>query len=116
MTIGSVEHLGETVRPGKYGYRLTRKLYALPNKRPSVGARREDVSEEQWAADAWAYEDDAHTSYTDEVCDRQRARALENFDFKMQSIATGSAATSGSAHQCGRSTSHGCPGGSRTEA
>ncbi|WP_201787598.1 histone-like nucleoid-structuring protein Lsr2, partial [Rathayibacter tanaceti] len=40
--------------------------------------RREDVGEKLWAAVASAYEDDAHRSYTDEYCERQRADALES--------------------------------------
>lgn len=36
----AVEHFGELVPPGKYGHRLTRDMYALPNKsRPSESPR-----------------------------------------------------------------------------
>jgi len=39
----SVEHFGEWVREGKYGFRLTRDLYALPNRRSSLPLSRETI-------------------------------------------------------------------------
>lgn len=80
-----VEHFGEKIRSGKYGHRLTREMYALPNKRSShyENRVREWFSDERWAADAWAYEDEAHTRYSDEYIECQRDRALKNFDLNM---------------------------------
>lgn len=81
----AVNHFGENIRPGKYGHRLTRDVYALPNKRSShyENRVREWFTDDQWAADAWVYEDDAHTRYSDEYVEYQRERALRNFDLNM---------------------------------
>lgn len=84
VTSGSaVEHLGELIRPGKYGHRLTREMYALVNKTSSTKLPREMYSDDRWAALAWAYEDEDHTILSDEYCLRQREAALENFDLNM---------------------------------
>lgn len=72
-----VKHFGETLRTSKYSYRLKRHEYAQPNKTNTL---REDSTEEQWMAEAWKFEDDAHRVYSDEYCARHREDALENFD------------------------------------
>ena len=41
MTSSAVEHFGEMVRPGKYGHRLTRDMYAHVNKTSSTRVPRE---------------------------------------------------------------------------
>lgn len=79
----AVEHFGEYVRPGKYGHRLCRDLYALPNRKPSFRFSRDMFTDRFWAESAWAYEDEDHTRHSDEYCLRQRADALENFDLNM---------------------------------
>ncbi|RNL51414.1 GIY-YIG nuclease family protein [Arthrobacter oryzae] len=79
----AVEHFGERVRPGKYGHRLVREMYALVNKTSSTRVRRELFSDELWASLAWAYEDEDRTRHSDEYCRRQREAALENFDLNM---------------------------------
>lgn len=71
------------VRPGKYGHRLVRDLYAVPNKKPTGRTPRDMVTEEFWASQAWAYEDEDHTILSDEFCRLQREAALENFDLNM---------------------------------
>jgi hypothetical protein len=81
--VGAVEHFGELMRPGKYGHRLTREMYAQVNKTSSTRVPRETYSDELWAAVAWAYEDEDHTRLSDEFCRRQRDAALENFDLNM---------------------------------
>ncbi|GAB3244441.1 GIY-YIG nuclease family protein [Arthrobacter pigmenti] len=78
-----VEHFGERIRLGKYGYRLTRESYAMPNKAASIRPPREVFSDTQWADLAWAYEDDNHTRLSDKFCQLQREAALENFDLNM---------------------------------
>ena len=78
-----VEHFGERLRQSKFGHRLAREMYAVPNKKPSAVRRREDVGEAFWASQAWAYEDEAHTILSDEFCSQQRDNALENFDLNM---------------------------------
>jgi len=78
-----VEHFGERLRQSKYGHRLTREKYAVPNKKPSTVVPREYVSEAYWASQAWAYEDEDHTILSDEFCRQQRDEALENFDLNM---------------------------------
>jgi hypothetical protein len=79
----AVEHFGERVRSGKYGHRLIRDLYAVPNKTPSVRIPRDMISEGWWAARAWRFEDAEQTRFSDEFCRRQREDALENFDLNM---------------------------------
>jgi hypothetical protein len=79
----AVEHFGELRRAGKYGHRLTRDQYAIPNKMSSTRAPRWMFSDEQWAELGWMYEDDEHTRHTDEFCRLQREGALENFDLNM---------------------------------
>ncbi|MHA7289554.1 GIY-YIG nuclease family protein [Arthrobacter sp. MDT3-24] len=79
----AVEHFGERLRQSKYGHRLTREMYAVPNKKPSAVRPREDVGEAFWASQAWAYEDEAHTILSDEFCSQQHDNALENFDLNM---------------------------------
>ena len=54
----TVEHFGELVRPGKSGHRLTRDMYAHVNKTSSTRVPREMYSDELWAAQSWAYEDE----------------------------------------------------------
>ena len=60
-----VEHFGEVLRAGKYGHRLSRETYAIPNRRPSVKLARESISAEQWASLDWAFEDEEHTRYSE---------------------------------------------------
>jgi hypothetical protein len=36
LAASAVQHFGELVRPGKYGHRLTREMYALVNKKSST--------------------------------------------------------------------------------
>jgi len=76
-------HFGERVRVGRYGYRLTRELYAQPNSTPSAPLRRDMVSPKMWEQLGRIYEDDAHTRYTEAWVTDQRAGALENFDRNM---------------------------------
>jgi hypothetical protein len=78
----TVEHFGESIRLPKYGYRLNREQYALVNKRPSIPVSKESLPELWASIDPW-FEDEQHTSYTDEHCAHLRANALENFDLNM---------------------------------
>jgi hypothetical protein len=78
-----VEHFGEIIRPGKYGHRLTRGLYALVNKKSSTRIPDSMLTDELRAYLAPDYEDAALTIHTDEFCRRHRERALENFDLNM---------------------------------
>lgn len=75
-----VKHFGETLRASRYSYRCKRHEYAQPNKTNTLWTQREDCTEEQWAAEAWKFEDDEHLIYSDEFCKLQREAALENFD------------------------------------
>lgn len=79
----AVEHFGERIRPGKYGYRLAREQYALPNKVPSSRFPREMYTDAMWAYLGWMFEDEDHTQFSDEYCRGQREDALENFDLNM---------------------------------
>lgn len=78
-----VMHFGERIQHGKYGFHLHRDSYALPNPRPSLRVPRERFTDKQWAALDWVYADAEHTIHSDEYMQRQRARALENFDLNM---------------------------------
>jgi hypothetical protein len=79
----AVEHFGELVRPGKYGHRLTREMYALVNKRSSVPIPENWLTDELRALLAPHYEDAELTIHTDEYCRGHREMALENFDLNM---------------------------------
>lgn len=57
-----VEHLGERVRAGKYGHRVTREMYALPATASSIVPGM---------------------TMSDEWCQSHRQDALENFDLNM---------------------------------
>lgn len=83
LTSSAVEHFGELIRPGKYGHRLTREMYALVNKRSSTRIPESMLTDELRAYLAPHYEDDELTIHTDEFCRRQREATLENFDLNM---------------------------------
>lgn len=80
---GPVKHFGESLRASRYSHRLVREEYALPSKKSSSRFPREMYSDAQWAAEAWAFEDEGHTLLSAEYCRLQRAAALENFDLNM---------------------------------
>ncbi|WP_285117283.1 GIY-YIG nuclease family protein [Leifsonia sp. fls2-241-R2A-40a] len=79
----TVEHLGERVRAGKYGFRLTRDVYAVPSKRNTKPIPREFVSDEMWEEMSEIYEDDDHRIYTDAWVAEWHDAVLENFDLNM---------------------------------
>lgn len=87
-TSSAVEHFGELVRPGKYGLRLTREMYALVNKKSSTRIPEQLLTDELRAALAPHYEDSELTIHTDEFCRQQRQRALENYDLNMAFFAS----------------------------
>lgn len=78
-----VEHFGELIRPGKYGYRLTREMYAMVNKKSSTRIPEYLLTDELRALLSKHYEDAEMTIHTDEFCRRHREMALENFDLNM---------------------------------
>lgn len=78
-----VEHFGERIRRGKYGFRISRELYALPNRTNTTRMPRTFYTDEMWEAQAELYEDDEHTRYSDLFVRRQRALALMNYDLNM---------------------------------
>jgi hypothetical protein len=78
-----VKHFDETLRASKYSNRLTRDEYALMSRKPSTRFPRETYSDAQWEAEAWAFEDEDHTRFSDEFCTDRREAALENFDLNM---------------------------------
>ncbi|MGF9648898.1 GIY-YIG nuclease family protein [Pseudarthrobacter oxydans] len=79
----AVEHFGELLRPGKYGHRLTREMYALVNKRSSIRIPDYLLTDELRALLAPRFEDAEMTIRSDEFCREQREMALENFDLNM---------------------------------
>lgn len=79
----AVEHLGELIRPGKYGHHLTREIYAQVNKKSSTKIPKDMLTDELRALLAPHYEDAELTIHTDMFCRRHREMALENFDLNM---------------------------------
>jgi hypothetical protein len=79
----TIEHFGELVRPGKYGLRLTREMYALVNKRSSTRIPEHMLTDELRACLAPHYEDAELTIHIDEFCRHHREMALENFTLNM---------------------------------
>lgn len=79
----AVEHFGELIRPGKYGHRLTREMYALVNKKSSTRIPEHMLTDELRALLASRYEDAELTIHTDEFCQKWRKAALENYDLNM---------------------------------
>lgn len=77
-------HFGQTLRKSMFGHRMTRDLYAYPNRSPHQKYYREDVGEDTWNHTAWAYRDEEHTEHSDTYLLVQRDRALVNFDLSMQ--------------------------------
>jgi hypothetical protein len=71
------------MRPGKYGHRLTRDMYALPNKKSSIRIPAYMLTDELRALLAPRFEDAGLTIRSDEYCRQQRQDALENFDLNM---------------------------------
>lgn len=61
----AVEHFGELIRPGKYGHRLTREMYALVNKRSSTRIPEHMLNDELRALLAPHYEDAEMTIHTE---------------------------------------------------
>jgi hypothetical protein len=82
-----VKPFGEIIRPGKYGHRLTREMYALVNKKSSTRIPESSLTDELRAFLEPYYEDAKLTILTDEFCHRQREAALENFDLNMAFLA-----------------------------
>ena len=79
----AVEHFGERVLPGKYGLRLTRELYALPNSRRSLPHDRRYFSDAQWEDETRYFVDADHTIYRPDHVAWLQERALHNFDLNM---------------------------------
>jgi hypothetical protein len=73
---------------GKYGFRLSRDMYAIPNPKPSVVGARDWYTDAQWERSAWAFEDDDHTRYSEEFLAQQQRQALQNFDLNMAFFAS----------------------------
>lgn len=77
------------VRAGsRNGLRIDRDTYARINKRSSTYIRRDLVSPEMWDEFSEFYEDEDHRILTDEWCEWQQARALENYDLNMAYFAS----------------------------
>lgn len=78
-----VKHFGETLRASSYSHRLKRAEYAIISRKPTARRPRYEYSAEAWEAEAWAFEDEAHTRFSDAFCEDRRQAALENFDLNM---------------------------------
>lgn len=78
------EHFGEHLRGSKFGHKMTRSLYAYPNRSPKQRPNRERFGEEFWENTAWAYCDEEHARHSDAYLLVQRDRALVNFDLSMR--------------------------------
>lgn len=80
----AIEHFGEQLRASRFGHKMTRELYAYPNRRPKEKPRREDWPEEVWNDTAWMYRDEEHTEHSDVFLLAYRDAALTNFDLSMK--------------------------------
>lgn len=78
------EHFGESLRGSKFGHRMTRAMYAYPNRSPKERPNRERLGEALWEGTAWVYRDEDHTRHSDAYLLVQRDRALVNFDLSMR--------------------------------
>lgn len=67
---------------------MTREFYAYPRRGRHQRFRRELFSDEQWAEQAWMYQDDAHTRSSDMFLLVQRDAALRNYDLSMSYFAS----------------------------
>lgn len=79
-----IEHFGELLRGTKFGHKMTRRLYAYPNRSTHERLTQQEVGEELWERTAWAYSDRAHKRHSDAYLLVQRDAALVNFDLSMQ--------------------------------
>ena len=80
----AVLHFGECINEGKYGFRLSRDEYAIPNRRSSFYVSRESLSDRIWKLRGADFVDDEQKMYTDEWLVKQRELALVNFDLNME--------------------------------
>lgn len=79
-----IEHFGEQLNGSKFGDRMTREMYAYPNRSQHQRPKRERVGERFWEATAWAYRDEEHAQHSDAYLLVQRDAALVNFDLSMR--------------------------------
>ncbi|WP_416416135.1 GIY-YIG nuclease family protein [Paenarthrobacter aromaticivorans] len=77
------EHFGEKLRASKFGHKMTREMYAYPNRSQKQRPKREPLGEQLWEGTAWAYRDEEHTQNSDLYLLWQRDKALRNFDLSM---------------------------------
>jgi hypothetical protein len=52
-------HFGQTLRKSKFGHRMTREMYAYPNRSPHQRFYREDIDESLWEGTARVYRERA---------------------------------------------------------
>lgn len=83
-----IEHFGERLRGTKFGHKMTRGLYAYPNRSTHERLTQEEVGEELWGQIAWAYSDREHKRHSDAYLLVQRDAALVNFDLSMEYFAS----------------------------
>lgn len=83
-----LEHFGERLRPSKFGIKMTREMFAYPNRSPHQRVRRDQVEEQTWELMAWAYRDGEQTQHSDAYLLVQRDDAMVNFDLSMRYFAS----------------------------
>ena len=83
-----VVHFGERLGSSKFGYKMTRRMYAYPSRSPHQRPSRELMSPEAWESSGWAYQDEDHTKLSDVFLLTQRDAALVNFDLSMKYFAS----------------------------
>lgn len=83
MAPGSLKHFDERILRHRFGHKMTRDLFAYPNRKPKDLLRKEQVDERLWQKTAWAYRDEDHTEHSDAYLLWQRDGALRNFDLSM---------------------------------
>lgn len=82
-----VNHFGEYLRASKFGHKMTRDLYAYPNRKPKERLNRKYISDEAWNSLAWAHRDADYSEHSDAFLLVQRDQALVNFDLAMRYFA-----------------------------
>ena len=68
-----MEHFGVTIREGKYGFNLKRENYAIIDTKSSLPKFK-----------TLSYADEDGKYYTEEWCNSNRGKCLQNFDLNMQ--------------------------------
>lgn len=85
---GRLEHFGEGLNRSKFGFKMTRDMFAYPRRAPHQRLLRNEVPDDYWNSVAWEYQDEEHTRRSDLYLLVQRDAALVHFDLSMRYFAS----------------------------